>query len=267
MTIAELLDVLWRDYAASTPQAERIQELLTQHGEILCNDHVALRTYGAPGIGIDALARPFEALGWRPRERYRCHHDHLRACYWQHDDVTLPKVLVSELVLGELSPEAQAVIGALVAQLPAGFGARGDLAWAGRPWRVTHAEYLALLAESEYAAWVAAFGFRVNHFAVDVGSLSTFPDLEALDAFLIEHGETLDDSGGTIKGSRANRFEQSSTRADSIAVAFADTTARIPSCSYEFARRYPLPSGELFHGFVQASTDEIFESTDAGIFT
>ena len=42
------------------------------------------------------------------------------------------------------------------------------------------------LAESEYAAWVAAFGFRVNHFTVDVGALSTFPDLEALDAFLVE---------------------------------------------------------------------------------
>ena len=264
VTTAELLDALWRDYTESTPQAERIHQLLTQRGEILCNDHVALRTYGAPGIGIEALARPFEQLGWRPRDRYRFHDKHLRARYWQHADPALPKVFISELVVEELSAAARAAIGALVDQLPTGFGERADLPWAGRPWRVTYPDYQGLLAESEYAAWVAAFGFRVNHFTVDVGSLSTFPDLAALDAFLIEHGFTLNDSGGTIKGSRAERLEQSSTRADSVAVAFADATVRIPSCYYEFARRYPLPSGELFHGFIPASADKIFESTDVG---
>jgi hypothetical protein len=265
VTIAELLDTLWRDYVASTPQAERIHGLLTQRGEILRNDHVALRTYGAPGIGIEALARPFEALGWRARDRYRFADKHLGARYWQHPDATLPKVFISELLIEELSPEAQAVIRGLVAQLPARFGERADLPWAGRPWQVTHAAYRALLAESEYAAWVAAFGFRVNHFTVDVGALSTFPDLEALDAFLLEHGETLNDSGGTIKGSRIERLEQSSTRADLVDVAFSDATVRIPSCYYEFARRYPLPTGELFHGFVPASADKIFESTDVGV--
>jgi Domain of unknown function (DUF1338) len=267
VTIEQLLDVLWRDYVASTPQAGRIHRLLTQRGEILYNDHIALRTYGAPDIGIAALARPFEALGWRARDRYRLRDKHLRARYWQHAEAALPKLFLSELAVDELSPHAQAVIGGLVAQLPAGFGEREDLPWAGRPWCVTHADYRALLAESEYAAWVAAFGFRVNHFTVDVGSLSTFPDLEALDAFLIEHGEALDDRGGTIKGSRADRLEHSSTRADSVAVAFADATVRIPSGRYEFARRFPLPSGELFHGFVSASGDTMFEPTDAGIAT
>ena len=149
-------------------------------------------------------------------------------------------------------------------QLPAGFGDRMDLPWAGRPWKVTHNDYLALLAESEYAAWVAAFGFRVNHFTVDMRSLSTFPDLDALNAFLVEHGFQLNDSGGLIKGTREQKLEQSSTRADAIDVAFSDVTVRIPSCYYEFARRYALPSGELFHGFVPASADKIFESTDVG---
>lgn len=264
MTIGELLDVLWRDYVASTPQAERIHDLLTARGELLCNDHIALRTYGVAGLEIDALARPFEALGWRARDRYQFTEKHLRARYWQHDDPALPKVFISELVVEELSPAAQATIAGLIGQLPAGFTERGDLPWAGRPWRVTHAAYQALLAESEYAAWVAAFGFRVNHFTVDVGSLSTFPDLAALNAFLIEHGFTLNDSGGVIKGSAAERLEQSSTRGDSITVAFDDAAVRIPSCYYEFARRYPLPSGELFHGFVPASADKIFESTDVG---
>jgi len=260
--IQDLLDALWRDYTASTPQAERIRHLLLERGDVVHNDHVALRTYGVPAIGIDVLARPFEALGWQPRERYRFDAKHLRARYWQHADPNLPKIFISELVLDELSPAAQALIQRLIAQLPAGFGARVDLPWAGRPWQVTHAEYRELLAESEYAAWVAAFGFRVNHFTVDVGALMSFPDLQALVAFLVEHRFTLNTSGGAIKGSPAERLEQASTIADAVDVAFTDTTVRIPSCYYEFARRYTLPTGELFHGFVPASADKIFESTD-----
>jgi len=263
MRSSELLAVLWADYVASTPQAEAIHRLLSERGEIIVNDHIALRTYGAAGIGIDALARPFEAAGWAVADaRYRFDDKHLVARYWKHPDPALPKVFISELVVAELSPAAQQIVGALVAQLPAGFGERPDLPWAGRPWRVTYAQYAELLAESEYAAWVAAFGFRVNHFTVDVNALTTFPDLVALDAFLVEHGFTLNESGGAIKGTRADCLEQSSTRADSIDVAFSDRSARIPSCYYEFAKRYPLPSGELFQGFVPASADKIFESTD-----
>jgi hypothetical protein len=265
VTIAELLDVLWRDYVEFTPQAGHIHALLTQRGELLCNDHVAFRTYGGRGIGIEALARPFEALGWRARDRYRFPDKHVRARYWQHDDASLPKVLIGELVVDELSPAAQAVIDSLIAQLPPGFGERADLPRAGRPWRVSHDQYCALAAESEHAAWVAAFGFRVHRFTVDIGSLSTFPDLEALGAFLIEHGEQLDERGGAIKGSRAERLEQSSTRPDVVRVEFCDATVRIPSGRYQFARRYRLPSGELFHGFVSATADRSTEVTDRAI--
>jgi hypothetical protein len=272
VTVAELLDVLWRDHVALAPQAARIHELLTQRGELLTHDHVALRTFGAPGIGIDALARPFEALGWHPREKYGFRDKHLRARYWQHDDGALPRLFISELVIEELSPDAQAVIGRLIGQLaeeaePAEraerCSTRRDPARANRAWNLAHAEYATLAAESEYAAWVAAFGFHVHHFSVDVDSLSTFPDLEALDAFLIEHGFPLDDHGGVIRGSRTDRIEQSWTRAHQVAVAFTDQVARIPSCRYGFARRYRLPSGELFHGFAP-STQSRGESRSPG---
>ena len=51
MTTAELLDALWRDYVATTPQAARIHQLLGERGELVRNDHVALRTFALPGIG------------------------------------------------------------------------------------------------------------------------------------------------------------------------------------------------------------------------
>jgi hypothetical protein len=252
VTTVELLELLWRDYVAAAPQAQRIRELLTARGEILSNDHVALRTFAVPGIDIEALARPFEALGWRPRERYEFAGS-LRAQSWQHDDAALPRVLISELALDALSQAVQAVVRGLVGQLPARFGERGDLPWAGRPWQVSYADYRLVRAESEYAGWLAAFGFAVHHFTIDVGALSTFPDLVALDAFLVEHGFALDDRDGAIQGSRAERIEHSATQPDRVAVAFTDATVRIPSCRYELVQRYPLPSGELFAGFVAAS--------------
>lgn len=264
MTTPELLAALWRDYVASTPQAEKIHALLAACGETIRNDHIALRTFDTPGIGMMALARVFEAHGWMVQpDVYTFTDKHLTARYWRHGDAALPKVFISELVLAETSPALQAQVAALVAQLPPAFGERADLPWAGRPWTLTHAAYQALLAESEYAAWVAAFGFRVNHFTVDVNQLSTFPDLAALGAFLRDHGFTLNTAGGVIKGTPADRLEQTSTRADSVEVAFLDSQVRIPSCYYEFATRHALPSGELFHGFIPTSADKIFESTDA----
>ncbi|MFP5459729.1 MAG: DUF1338 domain-containing protein, partial [Bacteriovoracia bacterium] len=59
-------------------------------------------------------------------------------------------------------------------------------------------------------------------------------------------------------------LEQSSTLANNIAVTFDDGELTIPACYYEFARRYPLPSGDLYQGFVAASADKIFESTSKG---
>jgi len=263
LTVEEVLDALWRDYIATTPQAERIQRLLAERGERVVNDHVALRTFCVPGIDIEALAKPFEALGWRVQpDRYRFDDKKVVARYWRHDNPALPKVFISELCITELSPAANQIIDRLVAQLPAGFGERPDLPWAGRPWRVRLAEYESLLFESELAAWVAAFGFRVNHFTVLVNALTTFPDLESLDAFLVDHGFTLNEAGGVIKGTPALHLEQSSTRADSIDVDFAGDRRRVPSCYYEFARRYPLATGELFQGFVPMSADKIFESTN-----
>lgn len=257
-----LLELLWRDYTRSTPQAAKIQALLLARGERVENDHVALRTFDVAGLGIDALARPFVALGWLARDEYVFEEKHLRARYWQHPNPALPKVFISELETAALPAAAQQAIERMVAQLPAGFAARNDLAWSGRPWQIAHAVYAQLLASSEYAAWVAAFGWRVNHFTVAVHRLRSFPDVASVNEFLVEAGFSLNTAGGAIKGTPADLLEQSSTLADQVDVEFVDGVFRIPSCYYEFARRYPDATGELFQGFVPASANRIFESTN-----
>lgn len=226
---AELIDRLWRDFVASTPQAARIRELLAARGELVHHDHVALRTFAAPGLEMDAIARRFEAEGFRPRERYRFDEGHLRARYWQHDDPNAPKVFIIELDVGSLSPGAQAIVERLLAQVPPGFCDRPDLACAGRPWTPAYADYQALLLESEHAARTAALGLGVERCSLDVGALITFPDLDALVAFLTEHAFRVE-----VRGDRAM------IRPDRIAVRFADETVRIPSGAYELvSRRLP----------------------------
>lgn len=258
----DLFAGLWVDYATLNPQVRRIHQLLEARGEIVHNDHIALRTFGDSRVGLDRLAAAFERFGYRAADRYVFPVKKLRARHYEHDDPARPRVFISELDLEGFDDSVRGIVYRLLAELPADLADRWDFPAAGRPWSLSTKDYEALRAQSEYAAWVAAFGFRVNHFTVSVNQLSTFPTLQALDDFLRAHGIAFNTSGGEIKGSPQVMLEQSATLADRVPVSFSDGQLTIPACYYEFARRYPLPDGRLFGGFVDASADRIFESTD-----
>ena len=262
MTIDELLDQLWSDYIAITPQAARIHELLRERGEVVVNDHIALRTFSLPGMDIEDIDRAFVAAGYEPVESYHFAAKKLEACHYEHPGRQLPKIFISALQVDQLEPENAARVRELAAQLESGASADTRFAGSGRRWELSRETYEALSAESEYAGWVAAFGFRANHFTVLVNELETFADLAELNAFLRERGFELNQSGGEIKGSPEVLLEQSATLADVVGVELGGESLEIPSCYYEFARRYPTSSGELFQGFVTESADRIFESTD-----
>ena len=125
------------------------------------------------------------------------------------------------------------------------------------------AEYITLLQESEYAAWTAAFGYRANHFTVSINHLNTFFDIQSLNDFISSNGFAMNESGGIIKGTPEQLLEQSSTMAPMVNLEFSDVNHLVPSCFYEFAKRYPTESGQLYQGFIAASADKIFESTNS----
>jgi hypothetical protein len=79
---------------------------------------------------------------------------------------------------------------------------------------------------------------------------------------LKDNGFILNASDGEIKGKPDDLLEQSSIKAGIMEVNFSDGVYKIPSCYYEFARRYPDKNGTLFSGFIAGSADKIFESTD-----
>ncbi len=259
--LQDLFALLWADYSAINTQVTPIHDVLERRGETLINDHVAFRTFAYPGLDIASMAAPFVALGYKVAGKYDFPEKKLDAAHFEHPEDGWPKVFISQLRLRELSLGAQSILQGLINQIPSGFTARWDWCAGGRPWVPDFASYEALERESDYAAWMAAFGFRANHFTVLVNALKTFPDLQSLNLFLKAEGFPLNAAGGEIKGSPDIFLEQSSTLAGEADVAFRDGMHRIPGCYYEFARRFPMPDGKVFQGFNSKSADKIFEST------
>ena len=263
-TLPALLDKMWVDYVAINPLAQKIADLFKSEGETIQNDHIALRTFNHPRVSIDVIAKPFLDSGYSYKGDYHFTEKKLYAKHFEHTDRSLPKIFISELLLEKFSPELRATVDQLVSQLAVGKEHEFDFCSVGRPWKVSIATYNSLMKESDYAAWVSAFGYRPNHFTVLINVLKKFSDIIFLNNYLKEKGFKLNSSGGEVKGSKDVCLEQSSTLANNIEVSFDDGKLTIPACYYEFAKRYPMNGGELYQGFVAASADKIFESTSKG---
>ena len=133
----------------------------------------------------------------------------------------------------------------------------------GRTWgTVSYKTYERLRSESEYGAWLYVYGFCANHFTINVNELESIADMQEMNLFLKTNSFKMNASGGEIKGNSDLMLEQSSILADKMEVEFVEGEYLIPSCYYEFAKRYNQPNGELFRGFIANSADKIFESTD-----
>jgi hypothetical protein len=263
-TLQALLDKMWKDYVEINPLAQKIYDLFVAQGEKVINDHIALRTFRHPRVGIDVLAKSFIDSGYEFKGDYQFVDKKLYAKHYEHKDPTMPKIFISELKMEEFSSDLQKTVNHLIDQIPAGKEHEFDFTSCGRPWKVTTKIYQELLKESDYAAWVSAFGYRPNHFTVFINALKKFTDIIELNTFLKNQGVKLNASGGEVKGSKEVLLEQSSTLANSIEVKFDDATISIPACYYEFAKRHPMKDGNLYQGFVAASADKIFESTNQG---
>lgn len=259
-SIEQTFENMWQDYLALNPEVLKIYQLFSQTDKVV-NDHVAFRTFGLVGIRVEDIAQPLIDAGYQEIQEYHFEKKKLRAKHYAHPD--MPLVFISELIVEEFSLEVQTLIKQLATQLDLNKVRESSFLYSGRSWQCSSEVYQRLLSESEYAAWVAAFGYRPNHFTVSINQLDNFKTIEAVNLHLKNNRFKLNHFGGEIKGSQGDYLEQSSTLANSVEVSFSDTSLTIPSCFYEFALRYPLANGELFKGFVASSADKIFESTDS----
>ncbi len=262
MTPDVLFQQLWNDYIHRLcPSAEKVHQLL-QEDEALINDHIALRTFNVEPLGIATLAQPFLDVGYKPCGDYLFESKKLVAKHYEHPNPKQPKVFISELRVEECSEQLQAIVAKLVEQLDTSKLKGHEFLYGGRLWQLSYADFQTLAKESEYASWLAAHGYGANHFTVSVNQLNAFDEVKGVNDHLRQSGFTINEFGGEVKGSPEVLLEQSSTMADKVSVDFIEGTQTIPGGFYEFAKRYPMSNGELYPGFVAASADKIFESTN-----
>ena len=264
MQAQQIFDRLWAGYTEQNPEALSIFNLFIKKGETVANDHIAFRTFNDPRINIDVLAKPFLTAGYVYKDSYKFEDKHLFARHYEHPDMPdAPRVFISELISEDFSYEVQSAITCLADKIPTTLPDSEELLFSGNTWGTpSYERYQKLRTESEYAAWVYVYGFRANHFTVSINSLKKYETIEKVNKLLKDSGFLLNDAGGEIKGTPAELLDQSSTRAGILPVTFQEGVFEIPSCYYEFARRYPDSSGKLYSGFIAKSADKIFESTD-----
>lgn len=263
MTPEEFFKNLWHDYTTIAPLARKLHDAVEARGETVQNDHIAFRTYNIAPINLESLEKHILGVGYQRYEPYDFKEKKLRAYGYIHPEGH-PRVFLSELKTEEFSESLQKTVQSLCAQIDPARVEKPDVMWAGRLWEpVSYEKYQELLEESEYAAWVAAMGLRANHFTISVNELKTLDSIEDLADFIESQGFKLNTSGGRIKGSKDVLLKQGSTMADEVEMEFAGGEKHtIRSCYYEFAERFRKPDGELYQGFVAASADKIFESTN-----
>ena len=264
MELKYIFERLWKDYVDQNPSVRKIYNLFINEGEEVVNDHIAFRTLDFPEINIDVAAMLFTSVGYVPIGEYIFKDKHLFARHFENPgDKRAPRVFISQLILQDCSAFIQETFSDLMRMTDPGKFTSDDLIFSGALFNpLSYDIYIRLREESEYAAWFYVFGFRANHFTVSVNSLKKFNDIRKVNDLIKQNGFVLNSSGGEIKGTPDDLLEQSSTMADIVSVQFIEGAFGIPSCYYEFARRYHGPDGKLYGGFNTGSADKIFESTD-----
>lgn len=264
MKTKEIFEKLWKDYSALNPSVKMIHDLFAREGNEVINDHIAIRTFDDPRISIDVLSEVFIKNGYKEAGSYTFPAKKLYAKHFElKGDDKAPRVFISQLILSNFSPFLQTTIKNIIDNMSAGTLESSELVFDSKAFGIPDYEvYEKLRKESEYAAWVYAFGFRANHFTVSVNHLKSIKNIEKVNDLLKENGFSLNSAGGEIKGSAKELLKQSSTLADRISHNFKQGSYQIPSCYYEFAERFKDDKGDYFSGFIAESADKIFESTD-----
>lgn len=264
MDLQQIYNRLWKDYTEQNPSVKKIHNLFLNEGETINHDHIAFRSFNDPRVNIDVLAKPFIKRGYEPKGEYHFKKKKAYAQHFEHqDDPTLPRIFISHLLTEQLSDYVQETVNRILSKSSLENLDPEELIFSRTLWGTPNYEvYEKLREESEYAAWMYAFGFRVNHFAMKVNDFEQFNHLETINDRLKKEGWLMNQSGGEIKGSKEQLLEQSSIMADKINVQFEEGVKKAPACYYEFTKRYPDEKGNLFSGFITSSADKIFESTN-----
>ncbi|WP_405266767.1 DUF1338 domain-containing protein [Cellulophaga sp. Ld12] len=283
-----ILEALFIPYRNSVPDVLKVtngmiaEGIISEEHEII-NDHIAFRTLGVPNLGITSFEKIFLHYGYEKKDYYFFEGKKLDGYWYAPPADHLPRIFMSELRVQDLSEQTQQIIHKYTKQLTSdpvdsldldAIEAVGSF-FHKALWKLpTLPDYLALAAESEYAAWVIYNRYYLNHYTISVHDLpDNYNTVEKFNAFLEGLDIKLNTAGGKIKVSPDGLLKQSSTVAKTFDATFANGEVYTISGSYvEFAERLPLPEfaakgltsftrQQRRDGFESANADKIFEST------
>jgi hypothetical protein len=287
-TMTKILDALFATYAERVPDVKKITHAMIDKGMVknqneIINDHVAFRTMGVKNLGIASFEKIFLAHGYEKRDFFHFNLKKLDAYWYAPPTPDLPRIFISELKVDLLSEKVQKIIKKYtdtvtsdpVDQLDLNDAKAVSFYFQNPLWSLPSIEdYEALLAESEYAAWVIYNRYYLNHYTISVHDLpDAYCTLEPFNEFLKSIGIQLNTSGGEIKTSEDKLLRQSSSVANKVIAHFSgDQTKEIAGSYVEFAERGALPQfadiprtelkrNQRREGFETGNADRIFEST------
>ncbi|BBD68279.1 hypothetical protein NIES4072_44090 [Nostoc commune NIES-4072] len=292
-----LWKLLWQEYSARVNHARTYEQMITAAGGTVANDHIAFRSLrllvdspqGQLNLGIDYLGQLVETLGYVAAGEYTFPQTHLYARYYRHpqqEELNLPKLFISELIVDELPANIAQLIFKTVSSIPYELTSPltllqkdGNIETIAqqlqqvftRPWLPPVRSVVEEVNQvTQYGAWVLLHGYAVNHFTGYVNGQNTleYPDIDTTADALANLGVPMK---AEIEGNVACGLRQTATQAVTEMVTVLDdnsgTEIQIPwtYAYYEIAQRYlvEVESGKqiLFDAFLGSNAQQLFEMT------
>jgi hypothetical protein len=293
-----LYSLLWQEYSARVSYARTYQQMITNTGGTVANDHIAFRSLrllvdspqGQINLGIDYLGQLAEALGYEVSGEYTFPETHLYARHYRHPqqaEFDLPKLFISELIVDELPAKISQLIQQTVASNHYKFTSPLTSLFSGeenfkniaqqlqkiftRPWQAPQRSVVEQVNQvTQYGAWVLLHGYAVNHFTGYINRQNTleYPDIDATVQGLVNLGVPMK---AEIEGNIACGLRQTATQAVTEMITVIDdinhVEIQIPwtYAYYEIAQRYPIeiePGKHiLFDAFLGNNAQQLFEMT------
>lgn len=284
----KLMTLLFEPYKESVSDVQKVSNALLGRGVIaseeeIINDHIAFRSLGIPFLGIASLEKIFLHYGYKKRDYYFFEGKKLNAFWYAPPSPEYPRIFISELRVPDLNETTVSLVNKYTKHITSDpvdaldlndVDAVGNFFYASLWELPTIEDYQTLALDSEYAAWVIYNRYYLNHYTISVHELkSGYNTMESFNAFLVDIGIKLNDSGGVIKESADGLLRQSSSVAKMMEATFKNgKKMMIPGSYVEFAERLALPEFENIKkselsrvqrrdGFESANADKIFEST------
>jgi len=292
--LVELFDTLWVRYRERMDYVRKYEDIVQAHGATFVNDHIAFRTLATdkPPLGLFAISRIFEALGYSTANCYEFPDKHFSSIHYQHPNPQFPKLFITQLKTWELSPRGRSLIQKSLkthrpllsdANLASLLNLEQDSPaertrllrvmvqyFQELPWDLPQRKDVQELdKESQFAAWVLVNGYDVNHFTASINShgVPSLDDIEKTVAAMRSAGIPMK---AEIEGERGTKLRQSSTEAVVVPVAIRENTRTIEIpwtyAYFEIAERPLLKNPvtgqmERFEGFLGGQATHLFEMT------